>query len=864
MLGYDANKKNNMPSPMRRNQRPPNPLCGHATIRNKLILFTVLPVVLVYSALFVLGVSHTKTHLSANAQNLLAEHAQHQAAHLALAFSQIPALAESLGDLVLAEPDQPQTMLYAHLIDGLRRTPIAQTAAILLYTPSRGAKMTRGSPHGGPLTAAANPTPTPGWRIDGEVIRFNRAITRLGQRLGYTWVELRVADLYATLDRQQSASVTLFVGNDDGLLPPPATADASTQRLARQLPHTRHTDRVATVRDDDGTVYWSIDAQLPGFEWYINAITPKASALAPVTEQIGITVLALSASLLAIILIIGLAARQITRPLTALDGSVRQISRGDFAVAPEVRSNDELGRLADAITRMAGQIADREKLLRNAHQALERRVAERTAALQESNTRLLNQVDETRRTQQALVKASREAQLANRAKSEFLSNMSHELRTPLHGILGYAQILRRDSSFDPVHHESIDAIERCGQHLLHLINDILDLTKIEAGQMTLDLAPVALPRLLRDIELIMAQRAHANGLVLCVELGPALPLWILCDAVKLKQVLLNLVGNAVKFTATGSIVLAARLTTEGQLEFSVSDTGKGIAPDKLDSIFDAFTQVDQGRASDGTGLGLTINQRLIALLGGEPMSVHSTPGQGSRFTFRIPFRQVPEHLRPATQTPTANRPVALNLADKTPCRVMLIDPSQESRKLLAILLKQAGCEVHEHATIADAGQVLADHAFDLVLLDVRLSDGSDQRASAAIQRAARTQPKVVALSANAYPDAAEVARQAGFDAFLAKPFDAAQLLGLLDALLRPSDSSGADTHAWPDALAADTARQVSAAIDQGDVARLFQLAEMLADEPAVPKADIDRIALMARLFDFDGLRRFCATLLARD
>ena len=851
---------------MPRHDLSPNTAPVRTSLRSKLIAFTVLPVVLVYSVLFLLGISHINTHLSTNAQALLTEHAHHQASRLALLFYQVPALAGSLGDLILAEPDQDQALLYAHLIDGLRRTPIARAAAIVYDDPPRGAQMQRGEPRGKPFTALPKPMLTPGWQVSGETLRFNRPITRRGQKYGHTWVELTLTDLYTELARQASPPVVLFVGNEDGLLPPPMTSDEHIQRLARELPYPLQPDRVIAVYDRDGNEYWSINAKLPGFPWHITAITPTATALATVREQVGMVALALIISLLAIVLILGLVARQITRPLRILDDRVRQISHGHFTAAPAIQSNDELGRLANAVARMAGQIADRETLLRNAHQALEQRVAERTAELRETNTRLLNQVDETRRTQRALEQANRDAQLANRAKSEFLSNMSHELRTPLHGVLGYAQILLRDSALTSTQRENLEAIERCGQHLLTLINDILDLTRIEVGQVRLDIQPTDLPRLIEDVELIMAQRARGKGLTLKVELDTKLPPQAMTDAVKLKQILLNLIGNAVKFTEHGSITLKAELTADEQLAFIVRDTGIGIEPGKTESIFDAFTQVGKGRVTDGTGLGLTINQRLIALLGGQPLTVETSLGNGSQFRFQIPYQPVPKEFLRLQKAAAIDETLKIALPKDANYRILVIDPSEESRRMLAILLEDAGCQVESNATLKEAQSTLSKTPFDVVLMNVRLSSNSNPTESSTIRNIALRQPLIVALSANAYSNAAEVARQAGFDAFLAKPFSPQQLFRLLGGLLQSDEEriEASKGLSWPRALAEETAQRVAAAIDQGDVSRLFQLTEELAENPAIPKADIDSIALMARLFDFDGLRRFCALLAQPD
>ncbi len=597
------------------------------SIRSKLIMFTVLPVVAVYSLLFAIGVTHVRDQHSAYAQDWLAEHARHQASRLALLFSQAPALAEGIADLVLADPAQSQALLYAHLIDGLRRTPVADSAAVAYGRPPRSALMRRGAPAGELVAESAITGQSAGWHVDAQSLRFNRQIYRQGQRFGQTWVELPVAGIYAELAKQQSAGVRLFVNGDEGRLLAPLGAAAETVALADALQFPAETQRVETSAAADGQTYWTVSAQLPGFPWRITAVTPTATALASARHEVGVVAMGLTLSLAAIILIIGLVARRITQPLKALDDSVNAITRGEIIVAPTVTTDDELGRLTGAIGRMAHEIEDREKQLRHSHEVLEQRVEQRTAALSESNRRLLRQVEETRKTQTALEQAKEEAQQASRAKSEFLSNMSHELRTPLHGVLGYAQILRRDAATSAAQRESLEAIERCGQHLLILINDILDLTKIEAGQLQVDIQPVDLHQLIGDVHMIIAQRAHNKGLELNLELAPDLPGSTLTDAVKLKQILLNLLGNAVKFTTRGAVTLYAYPDGADCLTFEVADTGIGIEADKLDTIFDAFSQAREGQVVDGTGLGLAINQRLITLLGGETLPVDSTPGR---------------------------------------------------------------------------------------------------------------------------------------------------------------------------------------------------------------------------------------------
>jgi signal transduction histidine kinase len=410
-----------------------------------------------------------------------------------------------------------------------------------------------------------------------------------------------------------------------------------------------------------------------------------------------------------------------------------------------------LGALARAIQAMAGRIAEREQELRNAQAALEQRVQQRTAALQASNLNLINQIEETRATQEALQHANEQAERASRAKSEFLSNMTHELRTPLHGVLGYTQILLREPGLDANQRGGLIAIERCGQHLLTLINDILDMSRIEAGQMLVDEQPTDLAELLNHVHTIVAQRAAAKGLVLTLDISPDAPSRILTDGLKLRQILLNLLGNAIKFTSQGEITLRVSRGTGKDLWFEVVDTGMGIAGEHLENIFEAFHQVRDGHAVDGTGLGLAINQRLIKLLGGDAMQVESTPGHGSRFRFRLPYRPAPAEPRPP---PAAAEGPAL--------------PG------------------------ATTGE---------------------------------TPPLGLSAPADALP------------------------LRTLGSLI-----------GWPADLARHTADRIDAALELGDVASLFQLADELAADPGAPASDVASIAGLAGQFDFEGLRRLALEL----
>jgi polar amino acid transport system substrate-binding protein/two-component system sensor histidine kinase EvgS len=296
----------------------------------------------------------------------------------------------------------------------------------------------------------------------------------------------------------------------------------------------------------------------------------------------------------------------------------------------------------------------------------------------------------------------------------------------------------------------------------------------------------------------------------------------------------------------------------------------GIPEDKIGSIFDPFHQAQEGQAIDGTGLGLAINQRLISLLGGISFRVESEPGVGSRFRFQIPYQPVveggPDKSEPEPRIPDGKQRLAAGMS----CSVMVVDRLAENRAVLETLLRYANCEVESLPDPAEAIHRLGEKAFDLLLIDLRqVGPGAAETVSRLRHAVAFGSPKAVAVSANVLEDTEQRARQAGFDAFLAKPFTDQQLFGLIEQLLDIQFETVPEQQQipfdlqpkWPSELAIDTAKKIHAAIDLGDVASLFQLAEDLAENPDAPHADAENLALMARMFDFDGLRRLSERML---
>ncbi len=388
--------------------------------------------------------------------------------------------------------------------------------------------------------------------------------------------------------------------------------------------------------------------------------------------------------------------------------------------------------------------------------------------------------------------------MASRAKSEFLANMSHELRTPLNGILGYAQILQRDMHLNPTQRNGIDIIHQSGQHLLTLINDVLDLAKIEARRLTLHPSSVALKPLVQGIVGIMQTGAHQKGLSFFHHTAGNLPTAVMLDEKRLRQVLLNLLGNAVKFTEQGYVCLriaanfdptdtpAPPLAPSEEppsppctLLFEIEDSGPGIAPEDQEKIFLPFEQVgDPGQQMSGTGLGLAISQQFVTLMGGT-IQVRSTPGQGATFWFQIPV--------PISEEEHAADTSAKDLIcgyEGNPRTLLIVDDKAENRQVLTSILSPLGFNI----VIARNGQAALDQARiyhpDLVLMDLVMPVMSGYDAVRAMREDSELQQTpIIAISASAFEADHDQSMMMGCDAFVPRPVDADQLFEVLARLL---------------------------------------------------------------------------------
>ena len=399
------------------------------------------------------------------------------------------------------------------------------------------------------------------------------------------------------------------------------------------------------------------------------------------------------------------------------------------------------------------------------------RVVRRDRRLQETNRGLQDKTRNLEEANRQIQEASRQVQEANRHKSQFLANMSHELRTPLNAILGFSQLMTRDRNFSIQQRENLDVINRSGEHLLALINDILEMSKIEAGQAVLNQRDFDLHFLLSTVEGMFRLRAESKGIDFTCERSEAVPRYVHADESKLRQVLINLLGNAIKFTEKGRVALRIGLiddTSPSGLAFSVEDTGVGIERENFEALFDAFVQTASGvGAQEGTGLGLPISQQFVQLMGGK-IAVESEVEEGSVFSFDIPV-QLADAVE-SREAPLRHRVVGLE-PDQPVYRILIVEDRLENRKLLVHLLRPLGFEVREAENGQECLEVWSAWEPHLIWMDMRMPVMNGYEATRRIKATAQGQATVViALTASAFAEQRSAILAEGCDDFVGKPF----------------------------------------------------------------------------------------------
>lgn len=432
-------------------------------------------------------------------------------------------------------------------------------------------------------------------------------------------------------------------------------------------------------------------------------------------------------------------------------------------------SGDEILYVGSAVDQSLQKAA--ENAIRDSKLHLEALVTQRTRKLEQT----LRELESSKASEQELRKLAEDA---NQAKSRFLAHMSHEIRTPLNIVLGFSELMQQEGGMNETNGQRLRAITTNGRHLLGMINRILELAKIESGHIELQTVCFELQGLVSDVRLMFAEQTLLRRNKLSISYDDSLPVNICLDQTRLQEILINLIGNAVKFTQDGEIELSVSCGESPQtIHFSVRDTGIGIAPDQLERIFTPFKQAHADQQTAGTGLGLSISREYARLMGGD-MRVESQPGEGSRFSFTLPYT-----LGTDSDTALPEEPSLEGLADTNTQKILIVDDRADNRQLLIELLSPLGFVLCEAVNGAEAITAYTQEHPNLILMDLAMPELDGISATRILRQQHGASLPIIALTANAFDDTRSEALASGVNDFIAKPFARRELLRVICAQL---------------------------------------------------------------------------------